>query len=144
MFIGMEMLFVFCSYVNGIMFVVPFEIEIEIVLQGMQSMLYAVVAVEFTGVAFVALYLFVDADFHAEAFFKTIHELGERLVFEIVDTVFPQFRLERADDRLLEFAVFELSAVARFEGRVLSPDEIFTEPSMSDTMKSFSSVVEVT
>lgn len=34
MFIGMEMLFVFCSYVNGIMFVVPFEIKIEVVLQG--------------------------------------------------------------------------------------------------------------
>ena len=82
-------------------------------------MLYTVVAIEFTGIALVALYLSVDTDFYAEALFKTIHELGERLVFEIVDTVFPQFRLERADDRLLEFAVFELSAVARFEGRAL-------------------------
>ena len=79
-----EWLLMFCGYVNGIVFVVPFEIEIEIVLQGMQSMLYAVVAVEFTGVAFVALYLFVDAYFHAEAFFEPVHEFVERLVLEVL------------------------------------------------------------
>ena len=102
-------------------------------------MLNAIVAIELTSVALGAFDVFVDTDFYTERFFESFHQFVERFVLEVVDAVFPKLGFKGADYRLLELAVFELSPVSGF-----APDDIFTEPSMSETMKSFSLSVEVT
>ena len=126
-FIGFWILFVFRSDLYCIEFFIPFEIEVEIVLKSLQRMLNAIVAIELTGVVLGAFDVFVDTDFYTETFFKSFHQFVERFVLEVVDAVFPQ--------------------LARYPGlsiALFSPDDIFTEPSMSETMKSFSLSVEVT
>ena len=128
----------FRSDLYCIEFFIPFEIEVEIVLKCLQRMLNAIVAIELTSVALGAFDVFVDTDFYTERFFESFHQFVERFVLEVVDAVFPKLGFKGADYRLLELAVFELS-IALF-----SPDDIFTEPSMSETMKSFSLSVEVT
>ena len=143
-FIGFWILFVFRSDLYCIEFFIPFEIEVEIVLKCLQRMLNAIVAIELTSVALGAFDVFVDTDFYTERFFESFHQFVERFVLEVVDAVFPKLGFKGADYRLLELAVFELSPVSGLSIALFSPDDIFTEPSMSETMKSFSLSVEVT
>ena len=132
-FIGFRELFMFRNDLYRIEFFIPFEIKIEFVLKNLQRMLNAIVAIELTGVVLGAFDVFVDTDFYTERFFESFHQFVERFVLKVVDTVFPQLGFEGADYRYpgLSIALF-------------SPDDIFTEPSMSETMKSFSLSVEVT
>ena len=142
-FIGFRELFMFRNDLYRIEFFIPFEIKIEFVLKNLQRMLNAIVAIELTGVVLGAFDVFVDTDFYTERFFESFHQFVERFVLKVVDTIFPQLGFEGADYRLnspsLNCARYPGLSIALF-----SPDDIFTEPSMSETMKSFSLSVEVT
>ena len=143
-FIGFWILFVFRSDLYCIEFFIPFEIEVEVVLKSLQRMLNAIVAIELTGVALGAFDVFVDTNFYTETFFKSFHQFAERFVLEVVDAVFHN---SVSKVRITDCLNSPSLNCARYPGlsiALFSPDDIFTEPSMSETMKSFSLSVEVT